>query len=193
MGTAMEFFPMRATCIFLNLLCALPLLASEAERVQVKLDASEAECVLAILAKRKEARPITDADWHALFATEPYRRLKEREAAVHRDFSDEDFRKFVLSDELAQRYDDLAAVLCNSSSKVLLLFSNLGRWPYIELHRVVTVEIEDVKQCHPGLENSRRPLHKGCHGNAGRRKVHREQDVLDCRHGFDSHIGFMIH
>jgi len=108
----MKFFPIRATYIFfLSLLCALPLLASEAERVQVKLDASEAECVLAILAKRKEARPITDADWRALFATEPYRRLKEREATMHRNFSDDDFRKFVLTDELAQQYDGLARTL----------------------------------------------------------------------------------
>jgi hypothetical protein len=30
------------------------------------------------------------------------------------------------------------------SSKVLLLFSNLGEWPYTELERVVTVKIEDV-------------------------------------------------
>src|SRR5258708_29514856 len=46
------------------------------------------------------------------------------------------------------------------SGKVSLLFGNLGRRPYIELHRVVTVEIEDVKQCHPGPENSRPPFTK---------------------------------
>ena len=53
----------------------------------------------------------------------------------------------------------------------------------LELHRVVTVEIEDAKQCHPGPENGCRPLHKGYHSNAGRREVHGEQDVLDRRHG----------
>src|SRR5260370_36843091 len=76
------------------------------------------------------------------------------------------------------------------SSKVLLLFGNLGKWPYVELERVVTVEIEDVNQCHFGAEHSRRPLHVGDHSNAGRRVVYREQDVLDRRHGFGPHIGF---
>jgi hypothetical protein len=72
------------------------------------------------------------------------------------------------------------------SSKVPPLFSNLGRRPHIELHRVVTVEIEYVKQRYPGTENSRRPLHKRRHGNARRREVHREQNVLDSPHGFNS-------
>jgi len=107
----MKFFPIKATFIVLILFYELPLLASEAERVQVKLDTSEAEGVLAILAKRAQTLPITDADWHTLFATEPYRRLKRREAAMHRDFSDEDFRKFVLSDELARQHSELARAL----------------------------------------------------------------------------------
>src|SRR6266478_4590067 len=76
------------------------------------------------------------------------------------------------------------------SSKFLLLFGNLGKRPYVELERIVTVEIEDVKQCHFGAEHSRGPLHVSCHTNAGRREVHREQNVLDHRHGFDSHSGF---
>jgi hypothetical protein len=75
----MNFFRIKATFIFLIWFSILPSLASKAERVQVKLDTSEAERVLAILAKRKQAQPITDTDWQALFATEPYRRLKERE------------------------------------------------------------------------------------------------------------------
>lgn len=31
-------------------------------------------------------------------------------------------------------------------SEVLLFFSNLGKWPYIELECVVTVKVEDVNQ-----------------------------------------------
>ena len=89
----------------------LPSLASDAERVQVKLDTSESEQVLAIVTKRKQAQPITDADWQALFATEPYQRLKKREAAMHRDFSDDDFKRFVLADELTQQYDELTRTL----------------------------------------------------------------------------------
>jgi len=76
------------------------------------------------------------------------------------------------------------------SSKVLLLFDNLGKWPHIELNRVVTVEVEDVKQCHFGAEYGRGPFHIGGHGNAGWREVYREQNVLDRGHGFGSHSGF---
>src|SRR5436853_6584609 len=94
--------------LLLNL--AGTLLFSE-ERVEVQLDASEAKQALAILDKRKHAQPVTDADWQALFATQPYRRLKMREAAMHRDFSDDDFRKFILSDELAGHYDELERTL----------------------------------------------------------------------------------
>ena len=75
--------------------------------MQVKVDASEAEQVLAIVAKHKHARPITDADWQVLFATEPYRGLKVREAAMYNPFSDDDFAEFVLSEEVQGEYDDL--------------------------------------------------------------------------------------
>ncbi len=76
------------------------------------------------------------------------------------------------------------------SSKVLLLFGNLGKWPYVELERVVTVEIEDMNQGHFGAEHSRGPPHVDGHSNAGRREVHGEQNVFDHRHRFDSHSGF---
>jgi Putative zinc dependent peptidase (DUF5700) len=107
----MKFSPSVATLILLSLASVLPMLASEAEQVQVQLGTSEADRVLAILAKRKQTQPITDADWQALFATEPYQRLKKREAAMHRDFDDDDFRKFVLTDEVKQQYDELARTL----------------------------------------------------------------------------------
>src|SRR5258708_19601317 len=75
------------------------------ERVEVSLDTTEAEKVLAILAKTRQSQPVAEEDWQALFATEPYRRLRAREAAMHRDFSDDDFRKFVLSTDLLSPYD----------------------------------------------------------------------------------------
>jgi hypothetical protein len=75
------------------------------------MDASEAEQVLAILAKRSKGQSVTNADWRSLFATEPYRRLKIREAAMHRDFTDDDFKKFVLSDELAPKYGEFRRTL----------------------------------------------------------------------------------
>jgi hypothetical protein len=79
----------KALFVFLILSAGFPLLAAE-DRVQVKLDTSEADSVLAILAKRKQAQPVTDADWNTLFATDPYQRLKKREAAMQRSFSDDD-------------------------------------------------------------------------------------------------------
>ena len=73
-----------------------------AQRVQLTLDTSEAEAVLALVQKRQRGDAITEADWTALFATEPYRRLKQRELSMKRTFTDEDFRNFVLSNELQQ-------------------------------------------------------------------------------------------
>ena len=81
------------------------------ERIQLKLDISEAEAVLAILDKRSAQSAITDTDWQGLFATEPYIRLKKREATMHRDFTDDDFKKFVLSADLAARASALRHTL----------------------------------------------------------------------------------
>ncbi len=80
-------------------------------RIQLRLDTSEAEAVLSILDKRAAGAALTDADWQRLFATEPYLRLKQREAAMQRDFTDEDFRKFVLSPELGARASALRSTL----------------------------------------------------------------------------------
>ena len=77
--------------------------ASAADRVQFRLDTSEADAVLGILDKRAAGTPVTDADWQKLFNSPPYVRLKKREASLHRDFSDEDFKRFVLSQDLAKR------------------------------------------------------------------------------------------
>ncbi len=68
--------------------------------IQLKLNTEETEAVLLILKKSFAGTPILDSDWQNLFATEPYVRLKKREAAMHRDFTDDDFRRFVLSPEL---------------------------------------------------------------------------------------------
>src|SRR5215472_8464915 len=94
-----------STLIFL--LCSAADSQKTWDRVGVALDASEAERVLDILAKRKAGQTITERDWQALFATEPYQRLKKRESAMHRQFTDEDFKKFVLSDDLAKQQDAL--------------------------------------------------------------------------------------
>jgi hypothetical protein len=81
------------------------------ERLQLTLDASEAEAVLSILAKAQAHQRADSADWRRLFATEPYQRLKAREAAMRRAFSDADFQRFVLSDTLAGRATELRQTL----------------------------------------------------------------------------------
>jgi hypothetical protein len=77
------------------------------DRVRLTLDTSEADQVLGILALREAGRPIDDARWTTLFVTPPYQRLKQREQKIGEQFhdvsgvfTDEDFRKVVLSDEL---------------------------------------------------------------------------------------------
>jgi len=71
--------------------------------IQLKLNTDEVDAVLAILDKRAAGGNVTDEDWQHLFATEPYIRLKKREASLHRDFTDDDFKKFVFSPDLAAK------------------------------------------------------------------------------------------
>jgi hypothetical protein len=92
-------------CLTILGTASLPAATAEAPppaRIDLHLDTDEAEAVLAILAKRGAGRPVDDGDWRRLFATEPYVRLKKREAGMHRDFTDDDFRTFVLSPSLSK-------------------------------------------------------------------------------------------
>jgi Putative zinc dependent peptidase (DUF5700) len=73
--------------------------SSPAQRVQLTLDLSEARQALAILHKEQAHEAVTDADWQALFATAPYQWLKQRETSMHRDFTEDDFKKFLASPE----------------------------------------------------------------------------------------------
>jgi hypothetical protein len=84
------------------MLLLLALLAASEPRVQLSIDTSEAEAVLA-------------HDWKRLFSSEPYRRLKQREAAIAERFhepsiviSDEKFRAFVLSKDTTGLEETLA-------------------------------------------------------------------------------------
>lgn len=81
-----------------------PRAAAQADpRVQLTLDSSEARQALVILHKEQAHQPITADDWKTLFATVPYQWLKAREAFMHRDFADTDFRKFLESPESIAR------------------------------------------------------------------------------------------
>lgn len=69
--------------LFLGLfLLAVPSLADEARRIQIRTDFSEAVAALGILDKRNASLPVADSDWQTLLVTEPYQRLKKREAAM---------------------------------------------------------------------------------------------------------------
>ena len=81
------------------------------ERLQLRFDPSEAEAVLAILARHGAGEAVADSDWQRLFATEPYQRLKRREASLQRGFTDSVFRQFVLSDTLGTRRPALEQAL----------------------------------------------------------------------------------
>jgi putative zinc-dependent peptidase DUF5700 len=96
--------------------CLASLLAVTAvadDAVHLQIDTTEADAVLAILAKRKDGAPVTDSNWQHLFQTAPYKKLKRREAEMKRPFEDAEFREFVLSEPvLKQRQvlqDTLAA------------------------------------------------------------------------------------
>ena len=85
--------------------------ANSPPAVNVQIVSDEADNVLAILGKKKAAQAISAADWQHLFATEGYVRLKKREIEIGRQFSDDDFKAFVLSDDLAGRAPALAETL----------------------------------------------------------------------------------
>ncbi len=95
----------------LTVLLLLAAVASADDRVQFTLNTSEADAVLNIVEKRLAGKEASDADWQRLFTAEPYVRLKKREASLHRDFTDDDFRKFVLSEDVAQRAPELRRTL----------------------------------------------------------------------------------
>jgi hypothetical protein len=64
-------------------------------QIQLTLDASESRQALLILHKEQAHQPVSNDEWQKLFATVPYQWLKAREAGMGREFTDEDFRKFL--------------------------------------------------------------------------------------------------
>jgi hypothetical protein len=102
---------MRQLLMTTVLLAATVASAGAEDRVRFTLNTSEADAVLAILDKRAAGQPVGDADWQKLFVSEPYLRLKKREASMRRDFTDEDFKAFVLSSELAKKAPLLQSTL----------------------------------------------------------------------------------
>jgi putative zinc-dependent peptidase DUF5700 len=98
----------------LALIVSIPLVVSaqtSAKKIDIHFQTEEPEAVLAIVSKQAAGQPVTDADWQRLFSTEAYVRLQKREAAIKRPFTDDSFKKFVLSPELAKRAPELTRTL----------------------------------------------------------------------------------
>ncbi len=103
------------TAVLLFLAAVFPALQGQSSetsnRIQLRFDTEECDAVLAILDKQIAGTAVTGSDWQHLFDTEPYVRLKKREASFHRDFTDDDFKKFVLSPELITKRSQLRRTL----------------------------------------------------------------------------------
>ena len=99
------------------MLAALLAIALRSDDIKVRLVTDEPEVALQILQERQDGKTVSDADWNRLFATEGYKRLKDREAGMAKFFSrptsftDDDFKKFMLSDDLLKQRQDLADTL----------------------------------------------------------------------------------
>lgn len=89
-----------------GIVLALLLFAAQAG-AKVVIDTSEAEAALAVADGIARHQPVI---WDALFATPGYRDLKERETAIGRPFTDDDFRAFVTASVVARR-DELRRAL----------------------------------------------------------------------------------
>lgn len=81
-------------------------------RVAVFINTEEAEAVLAIIEQTAAKASVGEGLWKRLFTCEPYIRLKAREAGnPKRRFTDDDFKRFVLSPELKARAPELRRTL----------------------------------------------------------------------------------
>ncbi|HEY0115455.1 MAG TPA: DUF5700 domain-containing putative Zn-dependent protease [Allosphingosinicella sp.] len=92
-------------------LLGLLLVGARAPEPDLRLDTDAAEAVLAMLDSQAAGQGISDAQWARLVASAGYRRLRERENAMSRPFSDAEFRAFVSSPELIGRRTALAETL----------------------------------------------------------------------------------
>lgn len=99
------------------MLAAIVALTLRHEAIHVRLVTDEPEIALQLLQERQDGKAISDAEWTRLFSTEGYRRLKDREAGMAKffnrptSFTDDDFKKFMLSDDLLKQRPALAETL----------------------------------------------------------------------------------
>lgn len=127
-----------AVCIFciatIGMMGIFPIVASQntsQDSVSLVFDSNEAEQVLSLLQLRRSGRDIPESEWQKLFTCRPYLRLKKREAVIgemfrnpKNVFDDEDFKKFILSESLLLRYQELRKAL--------------ERWGKVDLERTAS-------------------------------------------------------
>lgn len=128
----------RSTFLILAISLVSVVSASAAPKasLNVKLVTDEAEAVLHVLQKRAEGAEITESDWEKIFSSEGYVRLKKRELSFSRSFEDAAFREFVLSDDLLERREALAATLAKWRS---IDPASAGQKALAYLHRDATI------------------------------------------------------
>ena len=79
--------------------------------IKLRFVPDEPQAVLDVLARYATGGAPDDGQWNALFATEGYRRLAERERSFKRPFDDSTFRAFVMQPDLATQRAALASTL----------------------------------------------------------------------------------
>jgi len=121
------------------------MLAGEAQnpRIQLTLDTAEAEAALAIVAAHKAGKEVTQDEWQRLFRSEPYVHLKKREASLHRDFTDDDFKKFLLSANTAEKAQQLQLTLAEWK-KVKLVTAGERILPYLPAEAHIRAKVYPV-------------------------------------------------
>jgi hypothetical protein len=103
----------RTACLSVGIVLMLTgnALSSESSRLDIRFDDAEAERALEIVELRARSGQIGEEAWSALLATDGYQRLKIREAAMQRPFTDDEFREFLLEPGMTERAPGLREIL----------------------------------------------------------------------------------
>ncbi len=81
------------------------------QRVDVTLVTDEVDAALSIIRSAASGETPTARQWSALFGSQGYDHLKEREAAMGRAFTDSSFAQFLTADSVAARLPAIARVI----------------------------------------------------------------------------------
>ena len=98
---------LRTAATLLALACGPDPGTVPAPQADVRIVRDALDASTGILGLRATGKPVPEATWDSLFLTEGYQRLKDRELAMRRAFTDSAFREFLLSDTLLARLPEL--------------------------------------------------------------------------------------